>query len=223
MTQKKQGIFGGTFDPIHSAHIQIALQAVKQCQLERCILVPNRIPPHRDTPHATPEQRVEMLRLAIADYPELEISTCELDRDGPSYMVDTIRHCEETASRHCEEPATKQSRLPRHCVARNDEEYVLIIGADSFNSFDQWHQWQDILTKVQLAVFQRPHHPIKQPSVVSDYIQQHHLAEIQWINSAIDISSTNLRANLNQKRKILADEIPKKVLEYIQVHGLYVT
>ncbi len=216
MTQKKCGIFGGTFDPVHKGHIEIALQAIKQCHLDQCILVPNRIPPHRDTPHATAEQRVEMLRLAIADYPELEISTCELDRDGPSYMIDTIRHCEE--------PATKQSRLPRHCVARNDEaQYVLIIGADSYNNFDQWHQWQAILNKVQLAVFQRPHHPFKQTSVVSDYIQRQHLAEIQLINSAIDLCSTNLRIKLNQKDKILADEIPQKVLEYIQVHDLYVT
>ncbi|MDF1796807.1 MAG: nicotinate (nicotinamide) nucleotide adenylyltransferase [Coxiellaceae bacterium] len=207
ITQQKLGVFGGTFDPVHKAHIEIALQAIKQCHLDRCILVPNSIPPHRDTPHATAEQRIEMLRLATKDYPELEISTCELDRDGPSYMIDTVKYLLDTSSA----AGTTKSSL------------ALIIGADSYNTFDQWHQWQQILSNVQLAVFQRPHHPTTQPSVVSDYIQQHHLTSIQWINSAIDLSSTELRTKLTQKDEILADEIPQKVLEYIQVHSLYGT
>ncbi|MDF1761629.1 MAG: nicotinate (nicotinamide) nucleotide adenylyltransferase [Coxiellaceae bacterium] len=226
MTQKKCGIFGGTFDPVHKGHLEIARQAIKQCHLDRCILVPNRIPPHRDIPHASAEQRVAMLQLAIADYPELEVSTCELDRDGPSYMIDTVNYLDAgsgagmTNDRH---PAQNDCHPGLDPESRKNTKPVLIIGADSFNSFDQWHQWQAILTKVQVAVFQRPHHPIKQTSVVSDYIQQHHLPNIQLINSAIDLCSTNLRVKLNQKDKILADEIPQKVLEYIQVHGLYGT
>ncbi len=217
MSANRYGILGGTFDPVHRAHIAIALQAVKQCELAKCLLIPNRIPPHRDTPHATPEQRVAMLQLAIKDHPELDIATCELDRDGPSYMIDTIRHCGE--------PTTKQSPN-KSCHpgldpgSRDPHHITLIIGADSFNSFDQWHQWQKILQQVQLAVFHRPHHPISN-SAASDYITQHHLPPVQWINSEFDVSSTNIRAKLTQNGDFLADEVPEKVLQYIREHDLY--
>ena len=129
------GIYGGTFDPIHYGHLRPALDIMQQCGLDEVRFIPNRIPPHRDTPVLSDHQRAELVQLAIADTPGFILDERELQRDGPSYMVDTLE------SLHEEFPA---------------DTLCLIMGMDAFNGLPQWHRWQTILNLCHLIVTTRP-------------------------------------------------------------------
>ena len=84
-------ILGGTFDPVHFGHLRPALDVQQALEIPCVQLIPCRVPPHRDPPQGSPEQRLKLLRLAVEDEPALHIDTRELGRDGPSYMVDTLK------------------------------------------------------------------------------------------------------------------------------------
>jgi len=92
------GIYGGTFDPIHYGHLRTAVEVKELFDLEELRLVPSYHPPHRDSPGATPKMRLQMLQLAINNQASLQIDARELEREGPSYMVDTLRLLKEEYS-----------------------------------------------------------------------------------------------------------------------------
>ena len=130
------GIYGGTFNPPHLGHMLAAAQSVKLLHLDRLLLIPDRIAPHKVLPEgsASPEQRLQMLRLAIQDTPGLELCTMELDRGGISYTCDTV--------------AQLRAQYP-------DAELILFMGTDMFLSFDSWKNPDLILQNAALAVFYR--------------------------------------------------------------------
>jgi len=139
----KIGLMGGTFNPIHNAHLRIAGQARIACALERVIFIPAADPPHKklagDVPFAL---RCRMVRLAIAGNPFFELSALEGERSGKSYSIDTIRIFRE--------------RLP-------DDELFFIIGGDSFLELGLWHRYADIFRSCNLIVFERPGCAIDDP------------------------------------------------------------
>lgn len=130
------GIYGGTFNPPHAGHIQAAKQAVTALNLDKLVIVPTSIAPHKAIPEhsPTPRQRLEMLRIAAADCPKAEVSDIELNRGGISYTFQTVSELKE--------------RYP-------DAELILLMGSDMFLCFDQWKQPDDILKNVELGVFYR--------------------------------------------------------------------
>ena len=105
------GIFGGTFDPVHYGHIKPALSLKQALNLRQLRFIPNRVPPHRAEPWLSVEQRLLLLNTALKDYPDVIIDERELNRDGPSYMVDTL--------------SSLKKDFP-------DEGLCLIIGMDTF-------------------------------------------------------------------------------------------
>jgi len=129
------GIMGGTFDPIHYGHLRPALDVMQQLALDQVRFIPNRIPPHREPPLLSDQQRAELVQLAIADTPGFVMDERELSRDGPSYMVDTL--------------ACLKQAYP-------DAHLCLIMGMDAFNGFQQWHRWEAILELCHLIVTTRP-------------------------------------------------------------------
>ncbi len=129
------GVFGGTFDPIHFGHLRPALELLQQLQLEEVRFIPCRNPPHREMPGATPAQRLQMVRVAMEGVPGFRVDTRELDRDGASYMVDTLK------SLRAELP---QARL------------CLLLGMDALLGFQRWHRWQEILELAHLVGAHRP-------------------------------------------------------------------
>ncbi len=128
-------LFGGTFDPVHRAHISAARAVSKVLGNAPVHLLPNAVPPHKTQPMADGEQRLAMLRLACRGYPELVVDDWELQQDGPSYSLNTLRHF-------------RQQHPPRPLV--------FVIGADSFASLHRWHHWQDYAQLCHLAVVPRP-------------------------------------------------------------------
>jgi len=139
------GLFGGTFDPIHYGHLRPALDVMQAANLHEVRFIPNRVPPHRDSPVCSNQQRAELVQLAIADTPGFVLDQRELQREGPSYMVDTLK-------------SLKQD-FPEDFLC-------LIMGMDAFNGLPQWHRWQEILKLSHLIVTSRP------GSELSDFASQ---------------------------------------------------
>ncbi|MGZ8217021.1 nicotinate-nucleotide adenylyltransferase [Methylomagnum sp.] len=131
------GIYGGTFDPIHYGHLRTALEVKEAAGLDEVRLIPSQIPPHRGAPGATPEQRLAMLRAALEDAePGFRIDTRELERAGPSYMVDTLGSIRADIG-----PA---------------EPLCLIVGLDAFLNLHRWHRWRALFELAHILVMQRP-------------------------------------------------------------------
>jgi len=131
------GIYGGTFDPVHYGHLRTALEVREALELTELRFVPCKIPPHRSTPGATPEQRLAMLQAALRDAPQgVRIDTRELERAGHSFMFDTLSSVREDIG----------STTP----------LALIVGSDAFHGLHRWHRWQSLIDLAHIVVMQRP-------------------------------------------------------------------
>ena len=118
------GILGGTFDPVHFGHLRPALEVMQALALEEIRFIPNRLPPHREPPWLDADTRRRLLQIAIAQTPGFVLDERELQRDGPSYMVDTLQSLR---------------------VDFPDSALCLVIGMDAFAGLPRWHRWQEIL------------------------------------------------------------------------------
>jgi len=134
----KTAIFGGTFDPIHSAHLEMARRAADQFALDRVLFIPAGNPPHKhaDTPF---ERRYRMVELACAADPRFVASRLE-EGERKSYSIDTIER-----------------------VKADNGDVFFIIGADAFAEIKTWHRWQDVINEVEFIVAARPGHQIVSP------------------------------------------------------------
>ena len=199
-------LFGGTFDPVHRAHISAARAVSKALRQAPVYLMPNAVPPHRPQPLADAGQRLAMLKLAIAAHPQLRIDDREVRRDGPSYTIDTLLE------------------LRRDHAARP---LVLVIGADSLAGLQHWHRWEEYPALCHLAVLPRPGAAAADEKVVdafprADASQLCALpAGRRLMLSApnLDVSSTAIRRALAEKGHCPA--LDADVLAHIHRHGLY--
>lgn len=133
------GVFGGTFDPPHVGHLIAAQEVHRQLKLDRVLLVPAGIPPHKQDASITPGPlRLEMVRAAMAEDARLEVSSVELDREGPSYTVDTLRALRE------EYP---------------DATLYLAVGADQLEELPRWREPEEIASLARLVAFARGGQP----------------------------------------------------------------
>ncbi|MFT3881855.1 MAG: nicotinate-nucleotide adenylyltransferase [Gemmatales bacterium] len=186
------GIFGGSFDPVHNAHLMLAEQCREQGQLDRLLFIPAPRPPHKHNSNVAGfDDRVAMLRLAIAGNPQFELDTCEQDRPGLSYTVDTLRYL------HQRDPGN---------------EWLLILGGDSVRDLELWREPHGIASQCKLLIVQRPG---VQAILPPDYFHY------QIIDSPlIDISSTAIRNKLAAGQSIRY-LVPAAVEEYIRAKKLY--
>ena len=208
-----QALYGGTFDPVHYGHLKPVEILANLIGLQRVIIMPNNVPPHRPQPEATSEQRKEMLALAIADKPLFQLDERELRRDTPSYTSQTLQEW-------------RAERGPTQPLG-------FIIGQDSLLNFPSWHQYETILQNSHLIVCRRPGYPLTMKEeqhqawldahLTNDVEDLHplpagkiYLAETPWF----DISATLIRERLQQDLSC-DDMLPAPVLNYIHQHGLY--
>ena len=204
-------LLGGTFDPVHYAHLRCADEARAKLGLENLYLLPAGVPPHRDSPQATNPQRLEMLQLALAEFPQLQIDTRELDRDGLSYMVDTLQ-----------ELRTESPPRP----------LLLLIGQDVANDLDRWHRWQDLFELAHIVIMTRPGQRPVYRSELEQNIDRRLQADVQsMLDSkaggvlalqveAIDICATTIKTMVGLGRSPRG-MLPGPVLDYINEEGLY--
>lgn len=140
------GVLGGTFDPIHNGHIAAGLRAQEALHLDRVMLVPSRIPPHRAA-GASPADRLAMARLAAADQPGWMVSEVELQREGPSYTYDTLTALAMSEFR---------SDATRGAAKRVEWQFFFIIGADAFAEIATWSRYPAVLDLAHFTVVARP-------------------------------------------------------------------
>lgn len=191
------GILGGTFDPIHEGHIQVADACADRLGLDSVLMIPSNLPPHRPPPQASAVDRLAMVRLAVEGHPRLLASDVEVRRGGVSYTVDTIRTL-------AEENLAAQ--------------LTLLLGWDAAAEFRDWHQASEITGLARIAVFNRSGSP--GPPVPG-------LAALGLPSSAVLLEVESPLLSATEARRMVADgEIETEVLaapvvDYIREHRLY--
>lgn len=194
------GIYGGTFNPPHVGHIRAAQYAVSALNLERLLLVPACISPHKTLPEnsPTPEQRLAMLRIATQGT-QIEVSDIELRRGGTSYTYETVAQLKE--------------QYPQ-------DELIFFMGTDMFLSFDKWRYPEKITEKASLGVFYRGEKGEKETISQQKNVLETRGAKVYLVENPItEISSTELRRLITFR--CAEDFLPAGVGEYIARQGLY--
>lgn len=194
------GILGGTFNPPHNAHLALARAALASGHVDEVVLIPDSIPPHKNAPAVSAGHRLAMTMRLAAEDPRISVSTAELEREGPSFTIDTIRDL---------------------CTHMPNRPLRLIIGADMAVEFDQWRDAEEVAHLAPPLYAARPGWlldstkrealpPLAQRILAGDRIEM----------PAMAISSTTIRERIAKEEDVSA-MLPARVLAYIREHELY--
>ncbi len=201
MVLTRIGVLGGTFDPVHRGHVEIARRAMEEAVLEGVIFIPAAQPRLKSgEPSASPQQRLEMLRLAIEGVPGFEASDMELRRSGPTLTVETLGELHEGDG--------------------DGRELFFILGLDVLARFDQWVKPERVVELARLLAVSRPGYAgFDWPGFYA--LNPYAVGRVDWIDStAIDISASELRQRLASGASV-SGLLPKAVERYISDNGLY--
>ena len=211
------GIFGGTFDPVHLGHLRLAEEAIDILGLAGVRWIPAGLPALHQPPGASPQQRLEMVRLAIAGNARFELDAGEVVAERTSYTVPTLERLRSAGACGPERPL------------------VLLVGADAFASLPDWHRWQDLFALAHIAVAHRPGCPVDAsawPSQLADAYRTRRASEadelrqspagriITFAMTPLDISATRIRACLSGGKSIRY-LLPDALIAYIRENNLY--
>lgn len=202
------GIFGGTFDPPHRGHIRLAEQALERLSLDEVQFLPCANPVHRSQPMASASDRLQMLELAIGSRSEFRVNTIELDRGGPSYMVDSLWQI------------------------RADNQHAslcLMLGVDAFNAIQSWKSPDEILKLANLVVCRRPGIDLDESIYSAHHFSSQAVLQSDQSGCILPLnieenpcSSTQVRALL-AKSEFAGNCLASTVIDYIYQHHLYET
>jgi nicotinate-nucleotide adenylyltransferase len=216
--QKRIALYGGTFDPVHAGHLEVARRVSQLFEIEKVLFIPAQMAPHKIGRSVTePIHRYAMLALATQDDPQLSISTFELDAPDRRYTVDTVDHFQR--------------------VLGDSTELFFIMGADSWSEITTWREWERLLSMTNHIVVTRPDYdPVKtHVGKISDRIvdarggkslsRTEGATKIFFTDVVMkDVSATNIRRLASEGRvEELAGLVPGPVLEYIKKYGIYRT
>lgn len=188
------GLFGGSFNPPHIAHLIVAEIVHDQFGLDEVWWIPNATPPHKpETELEAVGHRLTMTRRATEDNPAFRVCEIEVQREGISYTVDTLR--------------TLQERHP-------DTDFALLIGSDSLNYFQEWHRPNEIVERVPLIVYKRP-------GAIESVSERRFANHVRYAAAPVmEVSGTEIRARCRAGRSIRY-LVPDAVRTYVEAHDLY--
>jgi nicotinate-nucleotide adenylyltransferase len=215
MGAKRIALYGGTFDPVHLGHLEIARKVLELFEIEKVIFIPAELAPHKTRRQVTPSiHRYAMLALATQSDPGLVVSTFELDAPDRRYTVDTVSHFQETLG--------------------SEVELFFIMGADSWSEISTWHEWERLLSMVNHIVVTRPGYDVGEPPIPPDRIVDlrkdgRMIDAVKsrgqvFITSAVmlDISASSIRLRASEG---ILDEfdglVSDPVIEYIEKYRIY--
>ena len=208
---KKIGIFGGTFDPIHVGHLSVAGEFAAAFGLDQVLMMVAAIPPHRDRPVASPEDRLQMVQLAVQEYPGLTASDLELVREGPSFTLDTVKEVRKEAE---------------------GAQIWMALGGDAYSLISSWYRPEDVLAQVHLVVLTRPGYSVDLMSPLPKILSERYTSNgdaylhdsggsLRTLQvSPLDVSSSMIRKAVFEGESI-RDLVTVEVSQYIQQKGLY--
>jgi nicotinate-nucleotide adenylyltransferase len=202
MGQPCVGLLGGSFDPIHTAHITLAQAALANLHAQSVQLIPAAAPWQRSQLATSPEHRAAMVALAIEGHKGLALNRIEIERGGPSYTVDTLRAL--TAGQTSQPPVR----------------YVWILGADQLANFCTWKDWQQIIELADLAVAARPGSQPEAPQPLAQALHKHDRSLHRLSMPEMPVSASEIRERLAHGASV-DGLVPPAVLRYIAQHRLY--
>ena len=198
------GVFGGTFDPIHVAHLAVAEAARDALGLDRVLFVPNRQPPHKPDQAVTPAaHRLAMVQAAIAGNSAFETSTIEMDREGPSYTAETLE-------------ALRADRL----AAGPAGEIALILSVEALAGLATWYEPARVLELATLVVAPRDGYPDVQPEAITRLVRGSNPRIVMLDGPRMRLSASEIRTRIAAGRSVRY-LVPDAVAAYIGDHGLY--
>ncbi|MCF8149338.1 MAG: nicotinate-nucleotide adenylyltransferase [Burkholderiaceae bacterium] len=217
---KALGLFGGTFDPLHIAHLRLAMEARETLGLDEVRFIPAGNPPLRNAPDCSPEHRLAMVERALADAPGYSVDASEVRNSanaaGPSYTVDTLER-------------QRQQHGPRRPL-------VLLMGADAFARLETWHRWRDLFELAHIGVATRPGHTLKVGAGDTALDREYSARKgdsaaisgaaagsiVAFAITSLEISATAIRRRLSDGLSIRY-LVPDAVVDYIDEHQIYRT
>ncbi|MDR2507302.1 MAG: nicotinate-nucleotide adenylyltransferase [Candidatus Accumulibacter sp.] len=214
---KPLGLFGGTFDPVHFAHLRLAEAAWCELGLSGVRWIPAGCPVLRDAPRVDARRRLEMVRRAIADNPHFELDAAEVEASQPSYTVPTLE------------------RLRSAGQFGEKHSLVLLVGADAFSSLPAWYRWESLFDLAHIAIAHRPGCPVDPetlPEPLSKICRQRFSAASEALSlapagSIVNFPMTPLDISATRVRQLLAAGLstryllPDPVIAYIEEHRFY--
>jgi nicotinate-nucleotide adenylyltransferase len=212
---RRVAIYGGTFDPVHNGHLEVARAVLKLFELDELIFVPAWVPPHKRNANITSAfHRFAMLALATEQDRQLLVSTAELDAPELPYAVETVAR-----------------------MKNDSERLFFLIGADSWAEIMTWHEWQRLLAMCDLIVITRPGYDLDNRAAaeadlvdardldqdaVSGLIRAENRPRVFVTNAAmVDVSATRIRQAVKTNDPTLAAMVPPTVAKYIEKYDLY--
>lgn len=205
---RRIGFLGGTFDPIHQGHLAMAQFVQQALALDELELIPNHVPPHKSGPDVSARDRLKMVELAAGSLSGISVNPLELEQDDPSYSVYTLEKLRAT---------------------HPEQALFFIMGMDSFVNLSSWHQWDQLLTHVNLVVCQRPGDSVPAQGPEAELLAKCQTqANTQSLSGQIvilenpdwPISSTQIRAALAQGNA-MDKWLTPEVSSYIKHNNLY--
>lgn len=200
MSKLKYGIMGGSFNPIHNAHIRMAEDVMKALSLDKVIFIPTGIPPHKKIENIESYHRLEMTKLAVAGNDKFEVFDIEILNQGTSFTVDTVGKLK---------------------IVYPDIEFFFITGADSIIDIPKWKDPDRLMSLCKFVCVKRPNYTEDLESKIQDIIKKIGGEIIIVEGSMLDISSTQIRTMI-KARESIEDMVPKEVNRYIIDNKLYV-
>lgn len=195
----KIGLLGGTFDPIHNAHLFMGKAAIEALSLDKLIYIPAGITPHKQAYTTDAHLRYEMVKLAVADMQNTEVSDYETNKTTPSYSVETVAHF--------------RSVYP-------DDELVFIVGEDSLGYIDKWYDASRLLAMCSFAVLGRGGYDSDINEKIAG-LEKDFGAKIYYIKTEeLEIASRDIRTMIAAGENV-GEFVPERVLGFINEHGMY--
>ncbi|MCJ7855570.1 nicotinate-nucleotide adenylyltransferase [Lachnospiraceae bacterium NSJ-143] len=199
---KSFAILGGTFDPVHVGHIEIAKSVIKKTGAEKILFLPSGNPPHKNSEAVTDSfHRLNMLKMAVEGEKDFVVSSIEIDREGKTYTIDTVKEL--------------------RGIFGNSVKFFFIMGADALHYIYMWKNFEELLKICSFAAVTRPGYMTSELKKDVDILTDKYGGDIHIIDiPPVDVSSSKIRDNIENGLAING-MVDSRVMDYIEKYGLY--